>query len=120
MNAHREAKLRGLLAAFIVLISLAVMMTLTAVIYLLLQVDSQGNDAEIRLEKIQETRNRVLDCTEPNGKCYGRIKNQTDNAVQNVNKIAIYAASCADQPYTQTVKEIESCIVRELAEEDGR
>ena len=52
----------------------------------------------------------LLDCTEPAGECYKRGQTNTQGAVEDITKYAVYAAVCVDQPGRQTLEETTICI----------
>lgn len=63
-----------------------------------------------------ESLTRIKDCTEPGGRCFERGQRATADAVGDINRVAIYAAACADQPRRQTVEQIQSCVIDKLSE----
>ena len=68
----------------------------------------------------QETLRLIRSCTTPGQECFERGQEQTANAVADINRVAVYAAACADRPRKQTVEEIQSCVIARLAESDER
>lgn len=60
----------------------------------------------------EDSLDAIMDCTTPEGDCYRRSQDSTGDAVGGINVYAVYAAACADRPDTQTVTEIEKCILR--------
>jgi len=59
-----------------------------------------------------ETRNntnRIISCTEVNGKCYQHNKQSSDSTVQSINDVIVAAAYCAKLPENQTLKEVTDC-----------
>jgi hypothetical protein len=63
-----------------------------------------------------ESLTRIKDCTEPGGRCFERGQRATADAVGDINRVAIFAAACADQPRRQTVEQIQSCVIDKLSE----
>lgn len=57
----------------------------------------------------------LIDCTSPTGKCYQASEKRTGSAIGTINQVSIYAAYCSKIPSNTTVKEIETCINKELA-----
>ena len=57
----------------------------------------------------------ILSCTQPKGECNQRGQRQTSGAIDDINKITVYAAACADRPYTQTEAQIYACVMQKLA-----
>lgn len=73
------------------------------------------NTGTVRLIKAQGR--AIRDCTDPTGECFKRAKRQTAGAVNDINKISVYAAACADQSGVQTASEIYACVVERLAKD---
>lgn len=63
----------------------------------------------------QRTQAQIRDCIDPDGKCFKMAQRQTADAITSINKITYYAVSCADEPGTQTLDEIQSCVIDKLA-----
>lgn len=53
---------------------------------------------------------RIEDCTTPGRECFDESQERLADTVGNVNRYALAAAYCADQPGTQTISELEECI----------
>jgi hypothetical protein len=70
------------------------------------------------LDTTQRTLDAVLDCTTPGRKCFDRGQKQTADAVADINKVAVLAAACADEPGVQGRDEIFACVVQQLGEEE--
>lgn len=72
-----------------------------------------------RLEAITTSTNSnsqlLIDCTSPTGKCYQDGQRRTGSAIGTINQVSIYAAYCSKIPSNTTVKQIETCINKELA-----
>lgn len=73
-----------------------------------------------------QTRNTLVDCTSPNGKCFQENQKRTaliigqlldDN--KNTQRIILVASVCADQGQTQTYLEIKNCVEKELKNDAG-
>lgn len=60
---------------------------------------------------------RIEDCTTPGRKCYEQSQKRTADVVTDLNRVAVFAAACADKPGVQGEDEIYSCVIRLLAEE---
>lgn len=71
-------------------------------------------------QKLLEASNRILDCTDPEGKCYQDSQERTAKAVGDINKVVVLAAACSvGLPDGLTVAErqdeIQSCVIDRLA-----
>lgn len=75
------------------------------------------------------TRHALLDCTTPDGRCYGEGQERTGQVVQsilNANKlnevatrrVVVVAASCASEPTNNTVNEIQACVDLHLKQDE--
>lgn len=62
----------------------------------------------------------IRSCTTPGMECFDRGQKQTADAVADINRVAVYAAACADKPGVQGRSEIFACVVRALAKADGK
>lgn len=60
----------------------------------------------------------IRSCTTPGQECFDRGQEQTAKAVADINRVAVYAAACADKPGVQGRDEIYACVVRSLAAAD--
>ena len=67
-----------------------------------------------------ETLDRINDCTTPGRECYDDGTKRTAAAVGSINKVAVFAAACADRPGWQSTEQIESCIRAKLARNAAR
>jgi hypothetical protein len=109
---------RRLAAWFVigVLVASLVLLTLVAI------VQTRGTTAAIRASQQQraDTFALLVDCTSPSGRCFQRGQRQTANAVASINKVTVYAASCASQRPGQSAEEIRRCVVRLLARDAER
>jgi len=63
-----------------------------------------------------ETLRLIRSCTTPGKECFDRGQKQTAGAVADINRVAIFAAACADRPAQQTVEQIQSCVIARLAQ----
>jgi hypothetical protein len=104
-ESQQKAKLKGLTYAFLLFLVLAVVATLTAVVYLLWREETriqQNNEIQkfIREQAIRngELSTAVLDCTEPGGECYEDGRKRTAEAVVGINEgtfnVIVAALSC--------------------------
>jgi hypothetical protein len=66
----------------------------------------------------QETLRIIRSCTTPGAECFDRGQQQTADAVEDINRVAVFAAVCADKRGVQGEGEIYACVVRLLADED--
>lgn len=103
-----------------VLVSLCVLALVITVVSS--TVISANNTETIR--QAQQTNTETLDliksCTTPGRKCFNEGQERTGKAVGSINKITVYAATCADRPGWQDVAEIEACIRAKLARNAAR
>jgi hypothetical protein len=65
-----------------------------------------------------ETLRLIRSCTTPGQECFDRGQERTANVVADINRVAVFAAACADKPRRQTVQQIQSCVIARLAAED--
>lgn len=72
------------------------------------------DNTERALASTEETLRVLLDCTDPSGGCYKRGQDSQASAIENITRISIYAAACADKPREQSTQEIQDCILAEL------
>lgn len=72
------------------------------------------------LDTTERTLEVLLDCTNPEGRCYRRGVESRRGIVEDVSRVAVYAAACADRPRQQSVAQIQACILDEIddAEDD--
>lgn len=63
------------------------------------------------IDNTAETLTIIKDCTQPEGACYQRSQDNTAQVVDNIGLLATYAAACADEPGTQTAREIRACVL---------
>jgi hypothetical protein len=77
---------------------------------------------EARAASLDAARAAVLikSCTTPEGKCYQRQQEQTGDLLGlpegPINTVVVTAIACADQPNTQTDREIIRCVETTLRE----
>lgn len=112
---NMRAKLRGLTAAFVVILALAVVLAVTAIAYLALSANQRSEQNGDLLKEIDRVNSRLVDCSEPEGKCFKEGQRTVAKAVATINDVAVVAAACADQPRQQTAAQISDCIIKELA-----
>lgn len=65
-----------------------------------------------------ETLRLIRSCTTPGRECFDEGQKRTADAVADINRVAIYAAACADKPGVQGRDEIYACVIRSLAKAD--
>jgi hypothetical protein len=58
---------------------------------------------------------RIVDCTDPSGKCFQEGQSRTKDTINQLNRITLLAAYCSNKtpPYA-TVAEVRKCIVTGL------
>jgi hypothetical protein len=119
MNKHEDvvkhrARVIVIQRALVVMVALGLVLVLALLTY----------DAYVGIK----VRGEIVDCTTPEGKCFAENQRRTAEAVKNIaedgiereavtRRIISLAASCADEPGSQTYKEIEACIRDRLKEE---
>jgi hypothetical protein len=62
----------------------------------------------------------IRSCTTPGEKCFNESQKRTADVVTDLNRVAVYAASCADRRGVQGEDEIYACVVRLLAKADAQ
>jgi hypothetical protein len=123
---EQTAKLRGLTAAFLVLLALAVVGTLTAVIYLAVREEKRISQNEEIQEFIRdqavvngEYGERIFDCTDPSGECFKESQARTAEAVVGINegtlRVIVAALSCQGDGITEQ-KPLARCTVERASE----
>ena len=76
-------------------------------------------DTKTAAENAARSAERIEDCTTPGRKCFDDAQKRLGRTVGTINRYALAAAACADQPEAQTVNEIQRCIV-DLIRRDAR
>ena len=98
------ARLRALTSAFLVILSMALVLALTAVAYLALAASQQSMENGAVLNKIEGVNNRLVDCSVPGGKCFQESQDRTKQAVVGVNegtlRVIVAALSCQEEGVT--------------------
>lgn len=113
-----EVNNKGRAVALAVLYAMAGV-ALTMLFFILTSVSSVVD--EIRAAQIgrADTYNLLVDCTQKGGTCFKKNQKTTDGLVHDINKVAIYTAACADRPRNQTIIEIQTCVLKRIAEDDN-
>ncbi len=62
------------------------------------------------------TREKIADCTTPNGECYQRGEERTGEVLIDVGEIVRLTMACADKAGVQTEEEIQRCVEKGLEE----
>lgn len=81
--------------------------------------EAQVNNTTL-LENTDRTLAVLLDCTDPDGTCYKRGQASQASAIEDISRISVYAAACADKPREQTAPQIQACILELLDNEPKR
>lgn len=99
-----QAKLRGLTAAFIAVLSLALVLAVTAIGYIALQGTRSSAQNGEALQRIDEVNERLIDCNTPTGECFAESQKRTAKAVVGVNqntlRVIVAALSCQESGVT--------------------
>jgi predicted PurR-regulated permease PerM len=61
----------------------------------------------------------IRSCTTPGQKCFNESQKRTADVVADLNRVAVYAASCADKRGVQGEDEIYACVIKLLAKADA-
>lgn len=128
----RMAKVRAATAVAILLMALATLIAMTAVAYLALRASDQSTDNGQQLKTVTAINERLLDCTEPGGKCYEEGQARTGEAVgmliedssassRVTRQVVVLAAVCDAQSKIRTTENaakrfvlMEKCINSKL------
>lgn len=108
---------RPLVGAFVALCACAVVI---GVVVLLVQTYSLTDSIRQSQKTAQDTNEAILSCTDPKGECAKRGQEQTAEAVDNIGRLAVYAAACADLEGVQGAPEIEKCMRDLIAEDEAK
>lgn len=115
---RKRARAEFIRWVFIALWTVLIAATLTAVLF--------------SLQTATEQRDRLIDCTTPQGKCFEENNERTGKVVAAIvdstierarplhvttRKVAALAAFCADKPGSQTAQQIQDCIENAMEEE---
>jgi hypothetical protein len=71
-------------------------------------------------KKLLSSAERIEECTTPGQPCFKDSQQRTADVIAEINRVAVYAASCADRPGVQGEDEIYACVVRLIAKADAR
>jgi hypothetical protein len=97
-------KLRGLTAAFLVVLSIGLVCAMGGIAYLALKGSDQSAANFDELKQIEAVSKRLIDCTEPGGKCFEEGQKRTAEAVVGINegtlRVIVAALSCQDDGVT--------------------
>jgi hypothetical protein len=83
-------------------------------------IEAQQDNNTSTINAAKETLERVIDCTEPGGECYGDGQKRTAEAVADIGQVSVYASACAvdpallEQSLEQRADSIEKCVTRLL------
>lgn len=58
---------------------------------------------------------RIEECTTPGRGCFEDAQRRLGRTVGTINRYALAAAACADQPRQQSIDEIQDCIIAEIS-----
>lgn len=59
--------------------------------------------------------NVIIDCTDPDGRCYKEARAAGKENVKLINEISIAAAYCAKQPENKTIDQVKTCVNKSLS-----
>lgn len=86
-------------------------------------IEKQQDSMTIVLNEVRAVTALIEDCTTPvdqgGGECARRGEKSTGRAVSDIGRISIYAAACADRDGVGSASEIQACVERLLAKDDG-
>ena len=108
----------GGIAILAVVITAAIIQTLSLVTTVR---EAQQNNtktvesAKIAAREAQRGTDRIEECTTPGRPCYDQGQKRTADVVSDLNRVAVFAAACADKAGVQGEDEIFSCVIRLLA-----
>lgn len=80
----------------------------------LLEVARSAAQAKTAAEASKAVQVQIADCLDPDGLCYKRSQRRSASAIGSINEITYYAVSCADEPGTQSLEEIQTCVIARL------
>lgn len=109
---ERRLEWRAIFARRVVVVALSLYLlcTLALTAYVVVVIRLNQVDGRTVLD-------RVKSCTTPGRDCYERGQRQTGRAVADINRVAVYAAACADRPGDQSAAEIQACVMKRLAKD---
>lgn len=68
----------------------------------------------ITLVSVARTAEKIADCTDVEGECYQRGKQQTAETVTSISDIIVAAATCATKLEKPTNEEVQTCVLSEI------
>lgn len=110
-----DAKFKALMWSFLVVVFAAVLASMIALTYVALKSGEQSETNYQLIKKVNETNDRVLECTEPPGACYKAGEQRTGNAVQGITegtfRIIVAALACQQDGIVEE-KPLAECTAR--------
>lgn len=79
----------------------------------------RSEDTKTAAQEAARSAQRIEDCTTPGRSCFDDAQKRLGRTVGTINRYALAAAACADQPQAQAVEEIQRCIIQ-LIDQDKR
>lgn len=102
---------------WVVITLLAAALTITLLTATIVGADNTATIRQAQRESA-ESLQIIRSCTTPGMQCFDEGQKRTADAVADINRVAVYAAACADKPGVQGRDEIYACVVRSLAKAD--
>lgn len=88
-----------------------------SVLWLLVQTYAVSAATRDTQKTNRDTFTTIEDCTTPGRSCFEDAMKRQRAAIEDVNRVSIVAAACADRDDTQTVREIQACVLAALKPE---
>lgn len=101
--------------AFLIYLVALVRETQTEGSPLLRAIAEQQDDIERATDAAVAGQRQLADCIDPEGECFKTSQARTTASIASINQISIFAAACADEDGSQTVAEIQQCVIQRLA-----
>ncbi len=123
-----RTRLNALSVAFAVIAAVTLVAIVAGVAYLTAQNNRRGEEIKKTLvavqaqaevngilsERIKAIQSAIKACTIPQGDCYQAEEVQDAAQVGDINAITYLAVWCADQPGSQTFREVVACVQNEI------
>lgn len=117
---HQPVPLPRWRAAAWVTLGAVVALLVVLLVAAILTTATQTNAIRSTQQNSRDALTAIQDCTTPGKDCFERGQKSTAKAVATINKVAVYAAACADRPRQQSVEQISACVFARLARDERR